>query len=237
MNTRIKVLFFIAAVGACWASCKKSDDAPASTSAATAFIDVVNVSNANVNFYINGTRFNNTSTFYPGGSLGYLTVPAGTKNYSFKVDGASTPFYNKPFRADSATVHSIYIAGQTSDDVFSTLDTLVLDTGVKKATYARVRFVNASASAGNMNFILRGDTITKDTLWAAGIPYKASTIFSRIKQGVHYIGTYRTAYPTLPKVDTVILTAGKIYTFYGYGTALPAGNSGILVGLFNSGSE
>jgi hypothetical protein len=240
MNTRIKVLFFIAVAGAFWASCKKSNDAPASTSTVTAFVDVVNVSSANVNFYINGTRFNNTSTFYPGGSLGYLTVPAGTKNYSFKVDGASTPFYNKPFQADSASDHTIYIAGQNSDDVFSTLDTLVLDTdSAKKATYARVRFVNASASAGNMSFILRGTTGTVpiDTPWKTNIAFKTSTEFTRIKQGVHYIGIYRAAYPTLPKVDTVTLTAGKIYTFYGYGTALPAGNAGILVGLFNSGSE
>jgi hypothetical protein len=236
MNTRIKVLFFIAAAGACWASCKKSNDAPASASTVTALVDVVNVSNANVNFYINGTRFNNTSTFYPGGTLGYVTVPAGTKNYSFKVDGASTPFYNKPFQADSATDHTIYIASQNSDDVFSTLDTLVLDTASAiKATYARVRFVNASASAGNMSFVLRGPKI--DTPWRPDVAYKAATDFTRIKQGVHYIGIYRAAYPTLPKIDTVTLTAGKIYTFYGYGTALPAGNGGILVGLFNSGSE
>ncbi|QEC78034.1 DUF4397 domain-containing protein [Mucilaginibacter ginsenosidivorax] len=239
MNTRIKVLFFIAMAVACWASCKKSNDAPASTSTVTALVDVVNVSNASVNFYINGTRFNNTSTFYSGGSLGYLTVPAGTKNYSFKVDGASTPFYNKPFQADSATDHTIYIAGQNSDDVFSTLDTLVLDTASAiKAKYARVRFVNASASAGNMSFVLRGTgTAAIDTPWKTNIAFKTSTEFTRIKQGVHYIGIYRAAYPTLPKVDTVTLTAGKIYTFYGYGTALPAGNGSILVGLFNSGSE
>jgi len=235
MNTRIKVLFFIAAAGACWASCKKSNDAPASASTVTALVDVVNVSNANVNFYINGTRFNNTSTFYPGGTLGYVTVPAGTKNYSFKVDGASTPFYNKPFQADSAAGYTIYVAAQTSDDVFSSHDTWIPDTGTNLTKYAQIRYVNASASTGNMTFVLRGGTT--DSAQFSNVAYKTTTNFIRITKGVHYIGIYRAAYPTVPKVDTVTLSAGNIYTFYGYGTALPAGNQGVLAGLFNNGSE
>ena len=239
MNTRIKVLFFIAAIGACWASCKKSNDAPASTSTVTALVDVVNVSSANINFYINGTRINNTSTFYPGGTLGYVSVPAGTKNYSFKVDGASAPFYNKPFQADSAAGYTIYVAAQTGDDVFSSHDTWIPDTGTNLTKYAQIRFVNASASAGNMNFVLRAKAATPetDTPKMANIAYKTTTAFIRITKGVHYIGIYRAAYPTIPKVDTVTLSAGNIYTFYGYGTAVPAGNLGILAGLFNNGSE
>jgi len=234
MNTRIKVLFFIAAIGACWASCKKSDDAPAAASTATSVVGVINLSNSNINFYINGTRINNTTTYYPGGTLGYLNVIAGTQNYSFKVDKSSVPFYNKPFQADTGKGYTIYVANASSDDVFSTQDSWVPDTGTNLTRYAQIRYVNASPSAGNMSFVLRG---TSDTTQFSNVAYKTTTAFTRITTGVHYIGIYRAAYPTIPKVDTVTISAGTIYTFYGYGTALPAGNLGILTGLFNNGAE
>jgi hypothetical protein len=131
------------------------------------------------------------------------------------------------------------VAGQTGDDVFSSHDTWVPDTGVNKTTYAQIRYVNASASAGNMNFVLIGktDSPKTDTAQMANIAYKTTTSFIRINKGVHYIGIYRAAYPTIPKIDTVTISAGNIYTFYGYGTAVPAGNLGISAGLFINGSE
>ncbi|MDN3583696.1 DUF4397 domain-containing protein [Mucilaginibacter flavus] len=237
MDTRIKAFFIVAAAVTCWASCKKNGDAPAKASSA-AYVNIINVSNNNINFYINGNRVNSTTTYYPGGTLGYLTVAAGTKNYAFKVDGtnALSPFYNKPFKADSAGGYTFYVAGQTDNDVFNSRDAWYPDTGVNLTKYAQIRFVNASASAGNLKFVLVGKTTAiADSTQYDNVPYKTITDFTRITKGIHYIGIYRSAYPSQPKIDTVTISAGKIYTFYGYGTAVPAGNQGIIAGLFNNG--
>jgi hypothetical protein len=237
MDTRIKTFFIVAVAVTCWVSCKKNGDAPAKTASA-AYVNIINVSNNNINFYINGNRINNTTTFYSGGTLGYMNVISGTQNYSFKVDGsgANSPFYNKPFKADSAAGYTFYVAGQTENDVFSTHDTWYADTGANLTKYAQIRYVNASSSAGDLKFVLVGKTNTiADSAQYDNVPYKTTTNFIRITKGVHYIGIYRSAYPQNPKIDTVTISAGKIYTFYGYGTAIPAGNLGIIAGLFNNG--
>lgn len=237
MDTRIKSFFIVAVAVTCWVSCKKNGDAP-TKSAGTSLVNIINLSSNNINFYINGNRINNTTTFYPGGTLGYVSVIAGTQNYSFKVDGTSilTPFYNKPFQADTSNGYTFYIAGQTENDVFSGHDTWFPDTGVNLKKYAQIRYVNASSSAGNLKFVLVGKTnAIADSSQFDNVPYKTITDFKRITTGVHYIGIYRSAYPQNPKIDTVTISAGKIYTFYGYGTAIPAGNLGIIAGLFNNG--
>ncbi|GAA3965773.1 DUF4397 domain-containing protein [Mucilaginibacter dorajii] len=237
MDNRIKSFFIVAVAVTCWASCKKKGDAP-TKSVGTSLVNVLNLSNNNINFYINGNRINNTTTFYPGGTLGYMNVISGTQNYSFKVDGsgANSPFYNKPFKADSAAGYTFYVAGQTENDVFSTHDTWFPDTGANLTKYAQIRFVNASSVAGNVKFVLVGKNSTiADSVQFDNVPYKTITDFTRITKGIHYIGIYRSAYPQTPKIDTVTISAGKIYTFYGYGTSIPAGNLGIIAGLFNNG--
>ncbi len=233
MNTRIKVLFFIAAIATSWTSCKKGDDAPiVSTGQSVAVF--FNLSANNINFYINGTRINNTTTYYPGGTLGYVNVTGGLQNYSVKVDGSSTPFFNKPleFKTELYDSYSVYVAGQTADDVFYLKDAWFKDTiSTHAAQYAQIRFVNASASAGNLKFVKTGKA---DTTQFDNVAYKTTTNFTSIPIGVRYIGVYRAAYPTAPKIDTVTIAAGKIYTFYAYGTGLSTGNKGIFTGLFTN---
>lgn len=230
MNTRIKALFFVAVAATCWVSCKKSNDNPPATSSLSV-VGFFNLSSNNINFYVNGTRINNTTTYYPGGTLGYLNVIAGTQNYAIKTDGSTTPFYEKALKFDSGSGYSVYVGGKTADDIFYTQDLWIPDTGANLTKYAQIRYVNASATAGEMSFVLRGKT---DSAQFDAVAYKATTAFKRINSGIHYIGVYRAAFPTVPKVDTVTLTAGKIYTFYGYGTPA-SGNLGILAGLFNNG--
>ncbi|WP_184550608.1 DUF4397 domain-containing protein [Mucilaginibacter sp. FT3.2] len=230
MNTRIKALFFVAAAVICWASCKKSNDDPAATSSLSV-VGFFNLSSNDVNFYVNGTRINNTTTYYPGGTLGYLNVIAGAQNYSIKIDGSTTPFFEKSLTFATDSGYSLYVSGKTANDIFYSKDLWVPDTGTNLTKYAQIRYVNASSTSGNMSFVLRGTT---DSAQFSNVAYKTTTNFTRVNAGIHYIGVYRAAYPTVPKIDTVTITAGKIYTFYGYGTPV-SGNLDILAGLFNNG--
>jgi hypothetical protein len=234
MNNRIKVLCFVFTAAACWASCKKGDDAPAVVvTTKPAAISVFNLSANNVNIYANGTRLNNTTTYYPGGTLGYFLVESVAKNYAFKIDRIATVFYEKSIRFTPDSIYSVYVASPKAEDVFMSEDFLIPDTGINLAKYAQVRYVNASPNAGNFKFVLRGaSSLIADSPQVDNIAYKITTEFKQVKAGLHYIGVYRAGYPTAPKIDTVTLSAGKIYTFYGYGNVASGGNLGIFTGLF-----
>ena len=217
MDTRIKVLFFIAAV-VCWASCKKNGDAPATTS--TTSVNLINASNNNINFYLNGTRINNTTTYYPGGTLGYVDILAGTQNYSVKINGNSVPSFSKPFSFSADSVYSLYVAGAAESDIFKTTDILVADTGGK----AKLRFVNASPDAGTLDLKFEG---TLNQTKFTGIGYKTTTNYVLVDADTVYLAVYQSSAPTIAvRRDTVILTGGSIYTYFGYGSIKSATSLG-----------
>jgi hypothetical protein len=227
MNNRIKAFLIIAVAVTCWASCKKNGDAPVAVTKTS--IDLINTSNNTINFFVNGTRINNTSPYYPGGTLGYYFVAAGTQNYSAKVDGTGVTLFDKSFNFSADSVYSLYVSGTTANDIFKSTDVLVADTGTNAATFAKVRFVSASSNGGNLSAVLT-DTLKK-TVSFNDNPYKNSTGFLRVHGGPNTVNIYRAAYPDAPLKVTVTLTAGRIYTLYGYGTTATTNNSGLSAGL------
>lgn len=224
MNISIKVLFVFAAAVLAIASCKKNDDAPALR--LTTSVNFVNTSNNTINIYLNGTRLVNSSVYFPGGTLGYMDVTAGTQNYAVKLAGNPMPLFTKSILFDTAKVYTLYIAGSTAEDAFYTTDTLVSDTG----DYAKLRFVNASQSAGKMMVAFTNEGSANEIKFDT-VSYKRTTPFIRVKSGTFNLGIYREAFPTGPLRDTVTLDAHRVYTLYSYGTVGASGNQGLSDGL------
>jgi len=216
MNTRCLILLFIAVVTGLL-SCKNNDNVFPVVVNTT--INVVNASADTLNFYLNGTRQNNASNLFPLGSTLYLTVPAGAQNYQFKKAGGFDVLFSVPLTL-SGVNNSLYIAGESAADAFSTRDTLTYDSG-----YTRVRFVNASPNAGSLTVSV-GDTVNFQSR-----PFKSSSVFFTTGAGLKEVKIYL-AGATTPIIDTPIaMLQNSGYTLFAKGQLNGKGNAAFDVGV------
>lgn len=228
MNIKVKASLIIIAITGYLTSCKKNNDKPDAVDSSTSSLNIINATFNNINIYVNGTRINNTTTFYPGGTLGYISVKAGTQNYSVKLDGPNNPdpLFSLPLTLSRDSVYSFFVAGNTAGQVFKTTDVLVSDTG--SAPKAKIRFVNASPDAGNISVHFEGITAALDTEQVKDLGFKTTSAFMLVAPGEHNMALHSAAFPTTVVRDTVLLTGGKVYTYYGYGNK----STGLATGLF-----
>ncbi|HEY8783341.1 MAG TPA: DUF4397 domain-containing protein [Mucilaginibacter sp.] len=218
MNIRCSILIFIGVITG-FVSCKNNDNV--FKTVIYTHINIVNASADTLNFYLNGTRQNNTSSIYPTSQSFYLTVPGGTQNYQFKKAGGFTALFNMPLNLKDSTNYSLYVAGETTDQAFSTIDTLLKDT---VQNMSLVRFVNASPDAGSLGVTV-GDTVNFKTR-----PFKSSSVFLPVgSSGLKEIRIYL-AGSSIPKIDTTVaIEPNKTYTLFSKG--LLNGKSNIAFGL------
>ena len=213
MRIKYFVLLFIVALAAL-SSCKNNDNF--SKPLVVSYLNVVNASADTLNFYLNGTRQNNSSSLYPGGQSFYLKVAAGLQNYQFKKAGAPNALFNLPLSLIDSTNYSLYIYGETVDNTFFTRDTLSADTGKNRF---QVRFVNASPDAGSLNVFV-GDTLNFKTR-----TFKSSSVFLHGGIGIKRVRIYQTG-SAIAKIDTPItFQEGRIYTLFSKGLLNGKGNS------------
>src|ERR1700730_19135848 len=71
-------------------------------------LTVVNASADTLNFYLNGTRQNNSSSLYPTGNAAHLSLPSGLQNYQFKKAGSSAVLFSVPLNLAATTYYSLY---------------------------------------------------------------------------------------------------------------------------------
>lgn len=214
MNIRVKILLVIAGVVCLWSACKKNDDRPQAK--LTTNLNVVNVSNNAINFYQNGTRLNNTGSYIPGGTLGYIPVLAGTQNFQVKVAGNADPLFSLPLALDTGKLYSLYI-GPTAGDTFSTTDVFESP----GADSIMVRFVNASPDAGLLGVSFHSSDANSTVITPAefkDVEYKRTTNFIATPSGELILNVYRSSAPSDPKIDTLTFNSGGVYTIYSYGT-------------------
>lgn len=187
-------------------SCKKSGDFVPIVK--TAFINIVNATADTLNIYQSGTRLNNTSNLYPSGSLAGLSVTVGTQNYQFKKAGNPNTLIEIPVTTDTLTTHTLFVAGETADQVFLTKD-LVRDTGT---TTVRIRFINASPTTTNLDVYIGSNFVRKN------IAFKAETEYITVSAGANVLSIYQAGTTTLLAGGTLTLTSGP-YTLYTKGGA------------------
>jgi hypothetical protein len=212
MRNKTGILILIALLAGMLFSCKKMDgDLPPETGDA-ASVNVVNATVDTLNIFQNGTRFNYTSSFYPGGSLGYLTVLAGEHQYQIKKDGTPNVLLSLPLQLDSGKNYSFFIAGNTVDRVFLTQDVFLAKDDVE------IRFVNTSPGisfdikiASNFNHSNR--------------TFKSITDFVKMTAGKNHYEIYQAGNPVPLKTGDLSLVAGHVYTLFTKGTVTGTGDN------------
>lgn len=219
MIKRLYIVYFFAAVLA-FESCKNNDSV--FTPVLYAGVNVVNASGDILNFYLNGTRQNNSSSLYPGSQSYYLPVPQGAQNFQFKKAGTFNVLFSVPLTLKDSISYSLYVSGETADKSFSTIDSLYLDT-VTNST--QIRFVNASPDAGNL------DAYIGDTLNYKSRKFTSSSVFLATGSGIKVVKVYQTD-STTAIIDTPItFQPGDIYTVFTRGLIKGTGSSKFNVGI------
>jgi hypothetical protein len=221
MNTRFIISLFIVAVSAL-ASCKNNDNVFPTTT--TVGLNIVNASNDTLNLFINGTRQNSFS-LTSGGQSFYLPVAAGLQNYQFKKSGGVDILFSVPLtlKADSIT-NSLYITELTTTSSFTSVD--VLDTtGTTSKPKAKIRFVNASPDAGDLNV-----TVGSKVSFSA-IAFTKTAAFTLIDTGLMAMKVKRVG-SDVASVDTSItLAAGHMYTLFSKGSLTGKGTAKLSLAL------
>jgi hypothetical protein len=225
MNARLSVLLIVAFIVGLLACNKKNNDAPTVTLKTN--LNIVNASADTVNFYLNGTRLNNNSNLYPLVATGYLpNILAGPQNFQVKkmfnpVTNKVETLYTIPLKLDTGTYYSLYIAGETLDQAFTTADytipqadTLIsmTNSGDTVQTTSLIRFVNASPTAGNLDIHI-GDTVKFNN-----VPFKTAGNFMLINSGTKTtFNIYKSGTTTPLATGTLVLSPGTAYTIYSKG--------------------
>jgi len=221
MKTRLAALLFIIAITAL-VSCKNNDSV--FTKTVSTSLNVVNASANNINFYLNGTRQNNSSALTPGGQTFYLTVPAGVQNFQIKKDGSADYLISIPLNLKDSVYHSLYIAGETLDNTLVTIDTIGYDTIASHKNNFQLRFVHTTPGAGAFD-VKVGDTLKFHS------EFKTSSAFLSIGSGLKEIKVYD-AGSTIPRIDTIVsLSPKKGYTIYTVGKLTGTGGSKFKLGV------
>jgi hypothetical protein len=223
MMHRFLIFVFIIAVFGL-ASCKNNDEVLPQVIPTE--LNVVNASADTLNFYLNGTRQNNSSNLFPAGETLYLPVPSGLQTCQFKNIGSFSVLFSVPLTLQGDSLddiyYSLYVGGTTANDAFVTRDLLYQDT---VANSTQIKFVNASPTAGNLDFYV-GDTLNYKSL-----AFKGATAFLSTGAGLKQVKIYQSGLAT-PIIDTPItFQPGYIYSLFSKGVVDGKGTAAFDVGL------
>lgn len=225
-------MFFVVVTGLF--SCKDKDLPPVVNP--TTPLTVVNATGDTINYYLNGTRQNNLSNLFPGGSTGYLNISTGTQNYQFKKAGSANVLFSAPFTLDTANYYSMFVGGESADKAFLTVDSLTDAATILSAdttfTIAMLRFVNASPDAGAVDVTFSKSDTLQATITNKNFKYAGP--FSRLKIAANHVRVYLTGTAT-PKIDTTLtFLQGNIYTLFTKGSVNAKGTSAFSISLITN---
>lgn len=228
----LTLLFFVVVTGLL--SCKNDKDIAPVTPLLTN-LTVVNATADTINYYLNGTRQNNTSDLYPAGSTGYLTVFSGLQNYQFKKTGSSVVLFSVPYALDTGKYYSIFVAGTTASKTFKTVDALdsaqtilYYDT---TDTKSMIRYVNASPDAGQLTVTVG----TGDTVNLTNKPFMYVSPFMQFNAShAQVVKVYLSGNSTAKLDTTITFQTGAMYTLFTKGLIAGKGNSVFSIGLIGN---
>lgn len=218
MNLRPTFLLFAAAVTGLL-SCKNNDNVFPAKNPDAGF-RIVNASPNTINYFLNGTRLNNSGGLSPGIATPYIAVTAGQQNFQFKLNGSPDILFSWPEKMPDSVGYTLYITGDTADKAFRKQDTFAVDSG-----FAALGFVNASSAAGNL------DVSVDDTTRFKGTPFKTQEDLTRLSSGDREFKFYKAGTTTLLKDTTFTMNQNRVYTIYSYGTPGATGSSQFGVGI------
>lgn len=209
------------AVIAMLTACKKSYDLPPET-LPTAYLNVVNGTADTLNFYLNGTRQNNTSPVYPAGASGYTQVSARAQNYQFKRNLQPAVLFSAPQTLKEGSRYSLFVGGEAADKTFITLDTI----SNIKSDSTTVRFAHTSENAPALDAMLDAVNGFKSQT------FKNVTKFRNFAPGLKTINIYQAGGAAVKASLKVTLNPATAYTIYIKGVPDGTGRSAMSVGIF-----
>ena len=218
------VLFFAAVLIA--ESCKNNDEVFPNVQ--SSFFNVVNASPDTLNYYLNGTRQNDNSPLFPVSSSGYNTINSGLENIQFKKNGGFSVLFSVPLKLTDSINYSLFVTSTSAAGAFSTVD--VLDTtGIDFTNYTnfKIRFVNASPNAGNLDVYVGGDSVSFKSR-----AFKTISAFVIAGVGTKQVTIFPSGSTTNPLVDTLITFQPEtFYTIFSHGQLNGKGGSAFDVGV------
>ncbi|WP_214071481.1 DUF4397 domain-containing protein [Mucilaginibacter sp. dw_454] len=208
MNNRIIILVVFAAMIGVFYSCKKDGEqlAPVTNN----LITVVNASSDTLNIYENGTRINSGSNLVPFGQYQNLEITAGAQRYQFKKAGNVNTLIDLPLSLNDSSFYSLFVAGESADNVFLLQDVLFVDTA-KGASNTFIRYVNASPDAGDIDFTISTYPIFKSCA------FKSATSFVEVPAGAVFYSMTRQGESAPFASGNITLSAGVSYTLFSKG--------------------
>lgn len=213
-------------------SCKNKDlPLPVGT---TTKLNVTNAGADTLKFFINGTRQNQLSAIFAGGSTGYLTVLSGAQSYRFSKSNEGFPtLFTTTFTLDTATYYSIFVAGETIDKTFLIVDPIVaartlLSTDTTFTTSV-IRFVDAAPDAGPLDVQVGGG----DTVHITNAAFKSVSNYTMFTAGKKAVKVFQHGSTTPILVDSITFNTGNIYTLFTEGLLNGKGASVFSLGLTN----
>jgi len=208
----------------------------------TAPLYIINATGDTIDFFVNGTRQNNTTPIYPGGAIGYLPITIGAQSYSYKKDGNPDVLFTFPYVLNAGSYYSTFVGGESANETFIHADALDSATTILQAdspAYANcmVRFVHASADTATLK-------VTISSLNSKGVDsintsfencaFKYVGLFKEVIGGSKTIMVYTSGSNT-PRIDTtLILTAGGIYTLFTKGGLKGKGSAAYALNLMTN---
>src|ERR1700733_11466905 len=121
MNKGFYILLLFAAMLTIEA-CKNNDNV--FPTVVPSYLNVVNASADTLNYYLNGTRQNNSSSLFTDGQSFYAAIPAGSENIQFKKAGDFNVLFSYPMKLQDSLNYSLYVTGGSASGAFNTVDFL-----------------------------------------------------------------------------------------------------------------
>jgi hypothetical protein len=204
-------LFYLAAVSLM--SCSKNDGNGAVPVIPSAFISISHASPSApaYDFLANGTKVTQKALEF-GKTLTYNRFWAGSRDFSITQKDGTDTLVRSTMEIKKNRAYTIFISDIPAKVAFVLIDD---DLSAPAADKAKIRFVNMSPDAGDLDLIVTGKATPLFTKTA----FKGSTAFSAIDPGteVNFEITESagiTALATLPKVK---IEKGRIYTVWAKG--------------------
>jgi hypothetical protein len=220
MNKGFYILCFFAAIVFA-ESCKNNDNVFPTVLPSS--LNVINASADTLNFYLNGTRQNNSSSLFPVGQTFYLAIPAGNQTIQFKKSGSFNYLFSYPMKLQDSTNNSLYVTSGSASGAFSTVDFLDT-TGTQTGVNFKLRFVNASPDAGTLNVSV-DSTIYKNCV------FKSTSSFLLYGSGPKEVKVFPAGSSAVSLDTTITFQPGHLYTLFSKGVLNGKGTAVFDVGV------
>ncbi len=163
-------------------------------------------------FFINDTLKTGQPLKF-GEASAYLTVSAGTNSVYTTVNGVVMRNTKSQFFMLQDKNYTLFLSGKASKDSLIYVSTLDIKQ-VLPDTSARVRFVNVSPDAANLNLVFQKNLVDSVNV-ISNINYRTASTYVKIKPSTYFMRIKKnTGSVRLANLDNYKLEAGKSYTFW-----------------------